>query len=168
MADLFTISPDIIATYVAGISALVEQLGKNCTLVYPPTKISCPNCTYDPILKKSNNVWNGTGPVPFSGGICPYCTGIGLSTQNVTKVVKGLLQWSPKDIGRYGSNVEPKDIVKLKTYATNAQDILNATEVIVDSDLIGIANQRCKLLKGPTFIGLQSSKFVVFYFQRIN
>ena len=34
----------------------------------------CPNCIYDPALKKSSNKYKNGGPVPFIlGKLCPYC-----------------------------------------------------------------------------------------------
>lgn len=167
MADLFTISPEIIATYQNGIDSLIRQLGKDCTLYFPPLRVPCPNCTYDPILKKSTNIYNGTGPVTFVG-ICPYCNGIGLSSQAQTKVIKALIQWTPKDMGKIGDNVDPKDIVKIKTFAISVQDILNSTEIVVDSDQVGIVNFRCKILRGPILLGLQTSRYCAFFLQKIH
>lgn len=42
----------------------------------PKTKI-CSNCIIDPFTKKSMGKYNGRGPAPFTGRICPICQGSG-------------------------------------------------------------------------------------------
>jgi surface protein len=54
-------------------------LATKCLLNYGVTKKDlCPNCIYDPNLKKSANKYKTGGPKPFvNGRICPYCNGAG-------------------------------------------------------------------------------------------
>jgi hypothetical protein len=54
-------------------------LTTKCLFNYGITNTSvCPNCIYDPNLKKSSNKYKNGGPIPFVlGMICPYCNGIG-------------------------------------------------------------------------------------------
>lgn len=54
-------------------------LATKCLLNYGITKKDlCPNCIYDPSLKKSANKYKIGGPKPFvDGRICPYCNGAG-------------------------------------------------------------------------------------------
>ena len=54
-------------------------LTTKCLLNYGITKKDlCPNCIYDPNLKKSANKYKVGGPKPFvNGRICPYCNGAG-------------------------------------------------------------------------------------------
>jgi formylglycine-generating enzyme required for sulfatase activity len=54
-------------------------LATKCLLNYGITKKDlCPNCIYDPALKKSANKYKIGGPKPFvDGRICPYCNGLG-------------------------------------------------------------------------------------------
>lgn len=54
-------------------------LTTRCLLNYGITKKDiCPNCIYDPNLKKSANKYKTGGPKPFvNGRICPYCNGAG-------------------------------------------------------------------------------------------
>ena len=48
----------------------------------------CPNCIYDPGLKKSSNRYKTGGPIPFSiGQMCPYCYGIGWSGEEKIEIV---------------------------------------------------------------------------------
>ena len=54
-------------------------LTTKCLLNYGISKKDlCPNCIYDPNLKKSANTYKTGGPKPFvNGRICPYCNGAG-------------------------------------------------------------------------------------------
>lgn len=56
-----------------------DGLTTKCLLNYGITKKDiCPNCIYDPNLKKSSNKYKTGGPKPFvDGRICPYCNGAG-------------------------------------------------------------------------------------------
>jgi surface protein len=56
-------------------------LTTKCLLNYGITKKDlCPNCIYDPSLKKSANKYKQGGPKPFvNGRICPYCNGAGFN-----------------------------------------------------------------------------------------
>ena len=78
-----------------------------CTLVYESTKLQqCPNCIYDPISKKSANLYKSGGPLVFSNGqTCPYCLGNG-TTSNYSseeKVYFALLTNSKDFLGAVNS-----------------------------------------------------------------
>lgn len=54
-------------------------LTTKCQLNFGITeKELCPNCIYDPVLKKSSNKYKNGGPINFTlGMLCPYCNGLG-------------------------------------------------------------------------------------------
>lgn len=54
-------------------------LTTKCELNFGVSKKNiCPNCIFDPGLKKSSNKYKTGGPINFTlGTICPYCNGIG-------------------------------------------------------------------------------------------
>jgi hypothetical protein len=64
-------------------------LTTKCELNFGTTKKEvCPNCIYDPGLKKSSNKYKNGGPIPFTlGQLCPYCYGVGWSGEEKSETV---------------------------------------------------------------------------------
>lgn len=83
MGKLFDPS-DYRETVQDGFDDILDLFGKPCRLVYPESFISCANCIFDNIGKKSSNKWVTGGPMPFhAGSICPICNGAGkIATEN--------------------------------------------------------------------------------------
>lgn len=54
-------------------------LSTECELLYDSSNnVLCTNCVYDPINRRSSNIYNGTGPCDFpEGSTCPVCLGQG-------------------------------------------------------------------------------------------
>jgi len=78
------ISAEFKQLYNDAIDAIIDPtngLVNTCTLRYggsPSQQTLCNNCLYDSISKLSSNIYNGSGPKPFSdGGVCPVCAGNG-------------------------------------------------------------------------------------------
>lgn len=60
--------------YRSKIEALIQDLGKkNRVLVQTETSVRCPNCIFDIVSKAGSGKYNGTGPTPFDGKLCPVC-----------------------------------------------------------------------------------------------
>ena len=82
---------DLQKTYDDQMDLLLADNGltTKCLLNYGITKKEfCPNCFYDPNLKKSSNKYKPGGPRPFvTGRICPYCNGDGYSGSINSEVV---------------------------------------------------------------------------------
>ena len=68
------------------------------TLEFGVTKYDdCNNCVYDPIGRKSSNVYEAGGPVPFAfGGLCPMCHGQGKKPVVSTEDIKVIIVYNPK------------------------------------------------------------------------
>jgi hypothetical protein len=64
-------------------------LTTKCELNFGSTKKEvCPNCIYDPGLKKSSNKYKNGGPIPFTlGQLCPYCYGVGWSGEETSEII---------------------------------------------------------------------------------
>lgn len=41
-------------------------------------KTRCPNCVWDPRGRSGSGTYNGTGPEPFDGPVCPVCANEGV------------------------------------------------------------------------------------------
>lgn len=83
--------PNLQSIYNTQMDLLLSSTGltTECELNYGVTnKQICPNCIYDPGLKKSSNKYKTGGPVPFAlGQMCPYCYGVGWSGEEKTETV---------------------------------------------------------------------------------
>ena len=68
-------------------------LTTECKLNFGVSKTEvCPNCIYDPMLKKSSGKYKIGGPINFTlGMLCPYCNGIGFygkeTSENIFMVI---------------------------------------------------------------------------------
>ena len=79
MGELFTLTPDILALAKTAFSDLITEMGKDCNL-FLPNPIPCENCIVDN-MRGRGGIYNGTGPKPFTNGVCPMCGGTGLKQE---------------------------------------------------------------------------------------
>lgn len=94
----FSISDDVVNTHEWVADFFIDQLGVWCKLVYPEIDSECPNCFLDLDTKRSTNIYNGTGPYPFTNNtICPYCGGVGRLSAPSTENIRLRVYYSPKD-----------------------------------------------------------------------
>lgn len=151
MGDLFVLTPDILALATQGLDSIINQLGKECLLIYSPKMNYCTNCRFDPIGNKSSNIWVSGGSVPFSSGICPLCNGKGLRAEQVTKLIKMLVHTDPKTFyPRLPPMVEvPAGTVQTKCYLTDLPGILQAQEMIIQPDLGPLIKAKYRLSGNP-------------------
>jgi hypothetical protein len=138
MAYLFSIDQEIRTVAEQAITDLIDQLGKTCLLVYPPTWEPCANCLYDEIGQKSSNHWRTGGPLPFpNGSVCPSCNGQGLHAREITKSIKLLVSTVP---ARFLQNMPtryqvPDGVITTKGMMADLADVLQTRKIIVQSDL---------------------------------
>lgn len=99
---------DLKAIYNAGIDSLLSQEGLTIpvTLVYADNKPNyCNNCIFDPVINKSSNVYNGTGPNSFpENSICPICLGMGSIPSESSETVYIAVLFDSK----YWININPR------------------------------------------------------------
>lgn len=102
-------------------NAVINQLGRDCKLIYPKKQISCPNCYTDTISKRSSGRYKVGGPLSFTlGQICPWCQGEGFTYTDVTDTVKLRVYWQQKDfmnknmyVDKAGSVIEVRGNIEL-------------------------------------------------------
>lgn len=136
MGHLFTLTPSIKGIAQQAITDLISQLGKDCTLIWPPRATPCPDCLPDLIGKKSSNRWRTGGPVWFpDGSICPMCQGKGQLFEEKTKTIKMLCAWSPKDFFlKVPFNIQvPDNQIQTKGFIADMPDVLQARRMRVES-----------------------------------
>lgn len=158
----------VVPIYQDNIDSLIDQLGKNVILTLGKITTDCPNCEYDSIRKRSSGRYQSGGPIPFSDGtVCPYCEGRGkIETEN-TATIKALVKWNPRDFNRMELNINEADVIcRLKTYLSDVPNLKRASSIIVDSDARRLSEHRMYLLREPTPVGLQSSRYAVSYWRQ--
>lgn len=135
------VTEDQIALYKGFVQGIREDLGRDVILHIPGPKVKCGNCLFDPVNKRSTNVYspsvpypaNQPGPTPFKGGNCPVCNGVGQYTTEVTKVVQCLIRWlkgKEKSYEAYGINDD--NDYRLKADISFLADFRNARKVVID------------------------------------
>ena len=157
----------LIAIYQSRIDALINQLGKNVRLIFDPVLTPCPNCLYDVLRKRSNGIYRTGGPRPFKRGRkCPYCKGKGLNETSVEKCIKCLLKWNPMDAENYGISISgKKGIVRMKTFLTSADDMIQAKTAIANYDIRSQMKLNVKLISGPIPVGLREDRYCISFWE---
>jgi hypothetical protein len=152
MAKLFTITAGIRRLSQNAIDTMIDQLGKDCLLVFDSQETQCPNCIYDSIRKTSAGRYNGTGPVPFTRPPCPVCHGKGLIDPTpTTKVVRFLIDWQPKPwlyVDTTGTRM-PDGAIRAKGYVSEMDSVLQCKHMIVDYKNNTFENNKFVLLGEP-------------------
>jgi len=163
------ISQELIEIYQGRIDSLINQLGKNVLLEFDPIKEPCTNCEFDIIKNRSNGIYKMGGSIPFTrGSKCPYCKGLGFLEIKTTKCIKCLIKWRPKELKNFGISVNKNyNIVRLKGFLTDIDDFIRAKTAIVDYDIQNIFNQRVRLIRGPTPVGLREDRYMISYWELI-
>lgn len=170
MGRIFTLSNTVRDIASQAIQDLVDQLGKDCVLVYPPTLVPCPDCATGPVSHPSTNGWVTGGPLPVSqGSICPLCDGSGVKAEQHTETIKMLLAYAPKDFFKpFPAGIQvPDGTIQAKTYLKYATKLLQAREMIVQPSAEGIARWRYVLDGEPADVGnIVQGTFVVSQWKR--
>ena len=91
------ITPRIDALYRREIAGVIKALSKRstCVAVMPTNVRTCDNCVYDHQHQCSSGTYNGTGPKPFTGMVCPVCRGAGKLSQQRRLTLTANVQWGP-------------------------------------------------------------------------
>jgi hypothetical protein len=164
------ISDELISIYQGRIDALINQLGKNMYLEFEPTRSACPNCTYDSLNNRSTGIYKTGGPTPFARGHkCPHCKGAGLITDSVTRCIKALVKWNPKDYRKYGVAVhDPSAIVRTKSFLTEAPLIVKAKTALMNVAISDMLTLRVRRLRGPIPVGLREDRYCITFWELVD
>lgn len=164
------IGDDLISIYQSRIDALINQLGKNIILQFKPSRTICPNCLPDLIKNKSSGRYRTGGPIPFGDGQrCPYCKAIGFLETPVTRCIKCLIKWRPRDAINYGISLsDVQDVVRFKTFFTEADDMIRAESAISDEQVSNVLPLHVKLIRGPIPVGLRDQRYCISFWQLVR
>ena len=162
-------------TFKDMINALLEDtaLTVPCTLVFENTKLQdCPNCVYDAISRRSSNIYQVSGPIPFiDGQICPYCAGVGsLSFSKEEELYLGIIK--PAFFGMAPLELESVNFVDGKIQSLcNIQHyakIKNASYVIIDTNITDLALNKYIRYRDPIPMGFGDNSFIVTTWQNVQ
>ena len=144
-------------------------LAAKCELNFGISKKQiCPNCIYDPSLKKSSNKYKTGGPVQFTfGQICPYCYGIGWNGEEKKEIVYLAVisdnkKWINPPINIALPDNMIQTISKKNLYSSFRQ--CKDMSVILDSTL---DNPRYGLYGDPTPAGLGDNNYIICMWKKI-
>jgi len=133
--------------YKTYIEQLVTDLGKTISVVNSAASSQCTNCIYDHVHKSGSGRYNGTGPSPFTSGICPVCSNKGIIQTTTTTNITGTINW-----GNLGENdefvlstagTEEATHFKIKTFIRHYTKIKDADYLILD----GVRCRLCNIIK---------------------
>lgn len=79
--------------------SFIDDLGLDCTLVYPPSDSECTNCLYDPTTGRSADIYKDGGAYSFPDHtLCPLCGGVGKLSQPVTADITLRVYWGGMEV----------------------------------------------------------------------
>lgn len=152
---IFTITPDLRKVAEDAISDMIDQLGKECLLLYPSVEQPCPNCIYDPTTKRSTGIYKTGGPTPFQNKtICPVCRGNGRLPYESATTVTLLCQWNPRQYQNLGGNVQaPYSIVRTKGFLSDLPKVQRAKRMIIELPVTPLIRATFDLASEPVDAG---------------
>lgn len=138
-------------------------LTTKCQLNYGVTKPTlCPNCIYDPNLKKSSNKYKTGGPINFNlGTICPYCNGVGYFGEVKTEdIYLAIISDSKKWINPPPSVAIADNMIQAigkKIYLESIKQCKDMTVIYSDT----INNPKYTLYTAPNLAGLGDNNYII-------
>lgn len=150
--------------------SLIDSIGTNCKLVYPPIDSQCPNCVWSVEDNRSANIYKIGGPISFQDfTICPYCGGEGRLTKSDTETVKLRVYFNPKDWQNIGmSIVSPQGHAQIIGYLTDLPKLEKAKEVILNSDIDQVKDLRCIVVGEPQPWGFKRNRYFIAFVKRVG
>lgn len=165
----FNIPSSLIIEYEWMTDSFIDDLGKECKLIYPPKDSECPNCYYSREEQHSTNIYKTNGPYPFDNyTTCPMCAGIGRSQELVTETVKLRVYTTPKDFIDVGANILFEDgLCQIIGYMADLPKIERAIEIVIFNDLSDIKEWKFQPSTAPMPWGLGSKpRYFIMYCKR--
>lgn len=143
----------LVPLYQDAIDQLINALGKNILVVFKPTVVSTTDAVQDDLRGEGvkSPSFKGAGPTVAA---------------NVSTII-GLIKYNPADYIKYFGPIEKgQNIVRIKTFLTNLDDLTRAQYVIPSYDARKYVQAKYKLLREPIPIGLQEDRYCVTFWER--
>lgn len=124
---------------------LIKDLGKTISVYLSESEHRCNNCKYDSVHNCSSGEYNGTGPKPFNGIVCPVCNSSGKistpSVKNITAICRFVgRNDSDNKYSKEEYGLEEIAFLKVKTEVSYYEYFINAEYFIFDGDRYKLKN----------------------------
>lgn len=124
---------------------LISDLGSSISIVIENGKSRCGNCGYDRVRGCSDGKYNGVGPSPFTGMICPVCNGSGEVKETIKKNIIANCKFvsfaSTEEFNKKEKfGIETEMVLKVKAKIEFYDDFKNATSFIFDGETYRLKN----------------------------
>lgn len=158
--------------FTKAITSMVESSACTvpCTLEYGVTKYEdCSNCVYDPIGRKSSNVYQDGGPVPFPfSTICPMCNGEGKKSVVSTEGINLLVVYDPKDFIGWDKTVnKPDGYIQTMAKINATPKLQRAKSITVATDIDNYFTRKYERAGEPFPCGFGNNAFIVCNWRRL-
>lgn len=128
----------------------------------------CPNCIYDPGLKKSSNKYKNGGPVPFTlGQLCPYCYGVGWKGEETSEIIYlAVISDNKKWINPPPNIAISENMIQTICSRTLYDKIKQCKDITIILNSSG-DNPKYSLYEDPTPAGLGDSNYIICMWKNI-
>lgn len=144
-----------------------NNIGKSCTLVYPPLREACSNCVINSVSGGSLNIYRHGGPAPFNFGACPMCGGNGYRETETTTTIRLRVYYNRRDWNRIVGNIQIPDATAMVIgYLTDLTKLRQATEIRLVNEQS--QNEWVMALAGEPFLhGFGKNRYFIAYLKRV-
>ena len=155
------IPSSVFETYEEGVDWMINNLGINAKIVYPPLKIECPNCYFNTLPGVgASNYYRPGGPYPFTQGFCPYCSGDGYKEQIKEETIKIGTYFDKKTWNKASPFLIPiLGCTLLIGYATDIPKIQSMDHILLADDMAGYAERKYTLSTDVTLWGIKKRRY---------
>ena len=136
-----------------------DIIGRACTLVYPPKREVCTNCTLKPVGATSTNIYRHGGPMPFQFGNCPMCGGNGYKETETLGTIRLRIYWERANWIKIGGSVNIPDAeIMVIGFMADLPKLRQAIEILLAKDQ-NEAVYKTTLVGQPTPHGFGRNKY---------
>ena len=133
-----------------------------------PEPITCPNCLFDIMLRKSTNIYDSNNPYdigtelhrPFQdGAMCPVCLGRGI-IDSPNSEITATVNWNSQSQDENGIIID-KNVCEVKTVVANKR-LIERCEYFY-APIYGDTYVKCKKIRQQIGHGIGTANFIVFF-----
>lgn len=163
------ISKQLKNTFNNAIDSLLENnsFSLPCKIIYDNliNNTYCNNCIFDNVSLLSSNIYNNTGPNPFSdGGVCPVCLGTGfLKNGSSSETIFLAFIFDSKYFLNVNSNVVniPDNSIQSVCNINLLSKIKTCKEIIFDNSLSQLGHFVYERASDPQPLGLGDNRYII-------
>lgn len=159
--------------YNAGMDATITANSIPMLLIFPSKQIGCINCRYNTLTKTSSNIYNGTGPIPFQQGVCPYCAGKGFTTIEQSASFSAVAYYDLRPGGFLRNIIEtniqlniPGDYIQTKSFFTDYANVKRAEKLRLSQLTANNVSLEYKIFGEPLPVGF-NNRYLLCNWKRI-